>query len=387
MKHLIYFFTLLILASGCASSEKLMQRSQYDMAIAKSVKKLKKKPSKAKQIAVLKESYRIANQQNNDRIDFLRKSGQPDIWDEIYINYNAMKNRQNTVGTLPVSVLNQIDFVKKNYDEEIIGAKKKAADFYYAHGVSLLNKKDKMSAREAYGDFVRVKELYATYKDIDKMIEQAHAMGVNHVIFELKNNSRTFLPKDFEAELLKISLKDLNGLWINYDTYRNTSIDYDYSIIMNIKEILVSPESVEKNKFTEEKEIEDGFKYKYDAKGNVMKDTAGNDIKIPVIKVITCMVYETHQYKTAVLNGTLDFYNNESGQIIKTDPITAKSIFEHHAAEAVGNIHALKPETKKRIGKTPLPFPTDPAMVMEAGETLKGMCKDIIFSNKGILLN
>ena len=49
------------------------------------------------------------------------------------------------------------------------------------------------------------------------------------------------------------------------------------------------------------------------------------------------------------------------------------------------DINALKAETKVKLGLKPLPFPTGYDMLLQAGQTLKGMVKNIIWQNKEIL--
>ena len=66
----------------------------------KAVQKIRKNPTKAKNIDILAEAYPKANSRNLDRINFLRKEGRPDIWDEIFNNYSSLKDRQAMVRTV-----------------------------------------------------------------------------------------------------------------------------------------------------------------------------------------------------------------------------------------------------------------------------------------------
>ena len=136
--------------------------------------------------------------------------------------------------------------------------------------------------------------------------------------------------------------------------------------------------------YTETKEIEDGFEYVFDENGNVKKDSLGNDIKIPKYKTISCNVVEFFQRKTAIISGQLEYYDNRTQKLIKAEPITAQSVFENAYATANGNLNALKPETRKKLNLKPVPFPTDEAMVLQAGETLKKMTRDILVKNKNL---
>ncbi len=385
MKKLIILLLSALLIAGCASSKKYLERAQYDAAINMAVKKLRKNPSNIKELDVLKQAFPKANQVDKDRIDFLKTSGDDNVWDQIFNRYANLKDRQQLVKTLPDNVLNSIGFIEKNYDRELLDAKKKAAEYFYTHAIDLLKRKDRNSARDAFYELKRVKQLYSDYKDVDARLQEAQFLGTNNVLFKMLNNTKMIIPQGFEEELLKISLKELNGQWLNYDTKSNSALYYDYTIYLNLNNIFVSPEQVNEESHTEEREIEDGFKYKLDSKGNVMRDTAGNDIKIPVIKIITCKVIQVHQMKRAMISGTLDYFDNRTKQLIKTDPISAEWVFENHSANAFGDLNALKPETKKLLGNKPLPFPSNPDMIMQANQILKQMSKDIIWCNKGMI--
>jgi len=385
MQKLTLYILIAALLAGCTSAKKYMQRGQYDYAVRKSVQKLAKKPRKEKLIVVLDQSYKNANQQDLDRINFLKKSGEPDIWDEVFDAYAKMKRRQDYVKTLPSNVLTAISFKYINYDDEIIEAKKKAAEYFYAHGNKLLEKGDKAGARQAYEEFLKVKGYYQDYKDVDAQIQKALVAGTTNVLFKMQNKSGIPLPPNFEEELTKISLTDLNTRWINYDTKEIEKRAYDYTILVNIKGMDVSPESVKETQYTETKEIQDGFQYVLDRNGNVMKDSLGNDVKAPKYKTINCLIIESMQKRTAIITASVDYFNNATSQLISSETLTAQAFFDHSSVKAIGDINALKPETKNKLGSQPVPFPTGPAMILMADDILKNMTKDIIWKNRGII--
>jgi len=387
MKRLpVLLLLVLFMFSNCRTSTHYLKNAQFEAAVYKSVSKLRKKPSKTKEINVLREAYSKANQADLDRINFLRTSGEPDIWDNIFSRYNALKNRQAQVKNLPTNVLNAINFVPVNYDEEIISAKRKAAEYFYAHAIQLLEKNNRQSARLAYNDLVKVKQYYSDYKDIDAKLQEALLNGRNNILFKIENKSNMIVPQNFEQELLKISMDDMNTQWMNYHTKAIDGVNYDYTILLQIKELAVSPEQIREESYVDQKEIPDGFKYKLDTKGNVMKDTAGNDIKIPVTKIITCKVMLTKQRKSAMIGGTLDYLNNRTGQLIKTDPIVAETFFENSVAAPFGDLNALSSSSRTLINTSHfIPFPTNPDIIMQAAIRLKDMTKDIIWNNKNII--
>ena len=364
-----------------------MQSGNYDAAIHKSVRKLTKR-KKDKEIIILEQAYKKANERDQEQINFLKKEGNPDNWDQLYTIYSNMSRRQNSIKPLlPLMIESEnrtAFFEIKNFDEELIQTKQKAAELLYARALSLLEKNTKTDARKAYSDLQTVKNYYSNYKDIDVQINKAINIGTSYVIFKMKNNTGVPLPPSFQDELTKISMSELNNNWLQYHVNEVKGLNYDYTILVNMKNINVSPEAVKELQYTETKEVPDGFQYALDKKGNVQKDSSGNDIKLPKTKIVACNVIEVYQNKKAIIAGTLDFINNASGQLIKTDPITSENFFEFRSATAMGDTNILKPETKAKLGKRPVPFPNDFDMILAAGQTLKGMVKNIIWSNKGI---
>ena len=122
-----------------------------------------------------------------------------------------------------------------------------------------------------------------------------------------------------------------------------------------------------------------------DKKGNVMKDSLGNDIKVPRKVFIRAQVFETYQTKVASISGRLEFYDLETRELVDTRPLAADAVFENYASTFRGDKRALQPETLKRIGNRPLPFPTDEALLLTAAERLKPVIKDHIAGTRRLI--
>ena len=70
---------------------------------------------------------------------------------------------------------------------------------------------------------------------------------------------------------------------------------------------------------------------------------------------------------------------------MKKEPITSDALFEHFYTIARGDLNALSPKTAAELKSEPMPFPPSEALIIQAGNVLKGMTKDIIVNNKGYL--
>ena len=363
----------------------MMDKGKYDKAITLAIKKLQRKPDNKEQLNVLQQSYTNANAIDNERIKFLKLSGQPDIWDEVFKRLESLKSRQQRVSLLNKSILNSIGFVAQDYDLQIVEAERNAANYFFANGKRLLQKGDRFNARLAYEEFQKVRQYFASYPDLENLMNEARFKGTSFVYFSMKNLSGIPLPQRFEEELFRISLHDLNTRWINFHTTKTENYNYTYNINLNIRRIMISPELIKEKNYQEQKRVEDGWEYVLDKNGNVLKDSLGNDIKVKKYSVISCDVIETNMSKSVLISGTLEFTDNTNRQLIKTDPITAEYFFNHTFAVARGNFNALKRETLELTKRYPMAFPPDPDMLMNANEILKQITKDVITKNRNLL--
>jgi hypothetical protein len=375
MKKVISFlFILTILLSGCGSSKKQLQKGNYDAAIDKAVKQLRKDPTDSKQIEILSQSYKIANDQDNERIRFLKMEGRADSWDEIYLVYKALNDRQSLVRT--VTPLNNngrtVDFPYIDYMPEMVGAKRKAADFYYAHGNELMKVGIKDSYRQAFNEFVRAKQYVGDYEGIDNKIQDSKYLGMSRVLVSIRNSSLLKFPPEFEQDLLALDLPRLNSDWVEYHTQTlNENAKFDYFINVNVKNIAVSPDQTIQRDSVIKKDVEDGFTYVLDKKGNVMKDTLGNDIKQKKYKTLQCALVETIQSKACRIDGDIDVIQVNPDKVLKKDPVGAQSNFENISSRALGDIKALNQQQLERTKTTVVPFPSDIEMVLRCSESLK----------------
>jgi hypothetical protein len=375
----------LMLAAGCSSSSKLLKNRQYDAAIVRSVKALSSDPEDQKEMGVLAKAYTIANELDNERIKYLKQSKESQVWEEMYGIYSRLKSRQDLVKPLDAAVLGVIAFKVIDYDQDLIDSKQKAADFLYGQGKKLLAKNNRYDAREAYDDFTKVKEYLPAYSGVDDKINEAYGKSFSYVYMKILNNSNKALPRAFEEDVVKIGLEDKPSRWLAFDTRYDPKTKYDYVIILNLRKIEMSPELAASADFTETKEVEDGWEYVLDAKGNVTKDSLGNDVKRAKHKTLKCYITKFSLGKTAKVGGTLDFMTAGTGKMMKTDPVSAEWKFEYAYAMVKGDNDAMSPETKKMTELKIVPFPSNEDMILRTAEALKDMTKGIIRANLRLL--
>ena len=384
-KAIPLIFILTILMSGCGSSKKQLEKGNYDGAIEKSVKQLRKNKTDKKQIDILESAYKIANEQDNERVRFLKMEGKPNNWDEIYLLFKKMSDRQSLVRTVTplYNVGRPVDFPYVDYIPEMVSAKRKAADFYYGHGIELMKSNIKESSRQAYNEFVRAKDYVGDYEGIDNKIMEARYKGTNRVFVSIQNKSILKFPKEFEDDLLVLDLPNLNSDWVEYHTQNlGQNTEFDYFVNVNIKNVAVSPDLSSPRDSVIKKEIDDGFSYVYDKKGNVMKDSLGNDIKQKKYKTVQCALVETVQRKSCRIDGDIEVIQMNPNRTLKKDPLGAQSNFENISSRALGDLQALSPQQLERTKSQIVPFPSDIEMVIRCSESLKQAIRGAMQNNR-----
>lgn len=386
MKKLLVLLLVIIISSTCKSPEKLVLQGNYDAAIDKGIKKMIKGKADNEDKQLLDKSYQLANQRDNERIDYLITEGKPENWEEIYRRYSVLSTRQSKMQkVLPFSIDGQnVDYPYIDYNARIVEAKSNAADYFYNRGREQMALNTKEDYRSAYSNFQKVRNYRASdYPDLDKLIADAKYLGTSRVLVEVINTNRLPLPDDFYNNMLNINTSGLNTNWVEYHIERaGSKIEYDYLIRLFLQVINVSPGDYESTEYERKKTVKDGFDYALDSRGNVMKDSLGNDIKIPRYKELSCVVIETRQFKTATLKGEVEYTSLSPHRVILREPIAGTSVFEHVYGRSIGNFDALNAEDRELVRLDKVPFPDDLSLLYDCTDILRQAFSDHIRSNR-----
>lgn len=389
MQKIITLFIAALLLTGCGSTTKKLQQGNYDAVIDKTVKKLVRKPNLDDALE-MDRAYKLANERDIDRIKYLAMENNPDNYDEIFFKYNMLKERQRRIRTVtPMTVEGKtFSYEYVDYDSEMIAAKRKAADFFYNNGKGLLeNALQKEDYRLAYYQLMKASEYSGgQFQDIDGMIFEAHMKGISRVIVEVANQSPLQLPPQVEEDLISFDTRGLSSEWVEYHfKHVDEEANYDYAIMVKILSIGVSPDDVKDTDQIFNKKIDDGFEYVLDANGNVMKDTAGNDVKLQKFKDITCTLIESQQFKSVEIRGEVEMLSMQPQMLMQKEPFGAANQFEHSSARSIGDEGALSDEALKKTQQERIPFPSDVEMVMMCTETVKPAIRNAIYANRQLI--
>ncbi|MGQ9847741.1 MAG: hypothetical protein ACUVQP_09635 [Bacteroidales bacterium] len=386
-RHLALFLLFSLFLFSCNVTKRYYIKGQYDKAIVRAVKKIKKNPSKEKEIVYLEKSYNAANQYDNERIKFLKTEGRPENWVEILNLYSTLKYRQSIIQPiLPLKIGDKtITFSYIDYDKDIQNAKQNATEYWYEKGKRLLNSGNRYQAREAYDCFKNVKYYYDTYQDIDNLITISLQQGVSKVAMKFENNTIFKLPPDFKDKLFNLDFKRLDSKWIRYFPNPDPNDQYHFMVKLSLNSIQILPEKVFVRESVKTKKIEDGTEVLLDNNNNVVKDSLGNPIRVPRIVEVSCKLIETVQQKGAHIEGEVVYFDIDNKNEITHKPLGSDYFFEHSTFIANGDLRALDEETRKKLGQLPVPFPNDLEMILGAIDIFKKVFSDLLFENKHII--
>lgn len=375
----IFVFFLLMTSMGCTSIVKLVDSGQYDKAIYFATNKLSgAKIKKVEFVKGLESAFKKVTDRDMAFVEKLKNEGNPESWETILSVYASMSDRQESIRPLlPLTDENgkKANFLFVNTNDLEKEAKEQTINFLYSSAKDFLKEtrstKDRIPARKAYDALLRLKNYSARFMDVPQLEREARELGTTKILINVLNYSQTVFPVGLEDEILRLGFRDLDREWQKFDAYPEKNRAYDLGITLILSNVLISPGAVSEKSFSEKKEIPDGFKYALDEKGNVSKDTAGNDIKLPKNKVIEAQIVEVFQSKTAGLSGRLEVVDLYTKGVRESRDINTVAIFENRAASFKGDERALTEDTKKRLGNRPSVFPTDAILLLEAARKLR----------------
>ena len=373
-----WFFFLISFVS-CTSIEKLVDTGQYDKAIYYATNKLSgAKVNKVEYVKGLETAFKKATEKDMAYIDKLKNEGNPETWETILSIYNTISDRQEQIRPLlPLTDENgkKANFLFVNTNDLEKEAKEQTINFLYNSAKDLLdearNSKERIPARKAYESLLKLKNYAARFLDVPQLEREARELGTTKILVNVQNYSQAVFPAGLEDEILRLGFRDLDREWQKFDAYPERNREYDLGITLILSNVQVSPGTVSEKSFSEKKEIPDGFQYALDEKGNVKKDTAGNDIKLPKTKVIEAQILEVFQSKSAGLSGRLEVMDLHTKGVRESRDINTVAVFDNRAASFKGDERALTEDTKKRLGNRPAVFPTDAVLLLEAARKLR----------------
>lgn len=377
------------MSCGVKTTRTMLTSGDYDAAIRKSVEGLRSnKNAKGNQdyVYLLEEAYAKAKERDQRNIEAWSKDSNPDNLEKIYETYNLLSNRQELIRPLePLKLISEgrdAQFPMEDYADEIIASKNKLVEYLYTSTKKLLATNDKLNYRKAYEEFLYIKKLNANYKDVSSLIDLALQKGTDYIYVYTKNETNLVIPTQLQNDLLNFGTFGLNDRWTVYHSTKLQGIAYDYGLMVNFRNIIISPEQVKEKEFIKEKQVKDGVKNLLDSNGNVVKDNAGNPIKVDNMITVKAQIYEFKQFKSVQITAKVDYIQNNNNQLIASFPLTSEYVFDYTYANFNGDKRACEDNYLTYFGRKSVPFPSNEQMIYDSGEDVKAKLKDIITKNK-----
>jgi hypothetical protein len=391
MKKISAFLILLLFTVSCAKRQTrdLLTSGDYDGAIATAFNSLKgNKNSKGNQdfAYMLEEAFAKGKERDLQNINMWFKDANPQNLEKIYNTYVQLNERQEKIRPLlPIKLINEgrdAIFPFDDYSDQIVSSKNALAKYLYDNSKALLINKDKLVIRRAYDDLVYLNSLSPGFKDTDKLIEEARFKGTDFVNVYTKNETNMVIPVRLENDLLDFSTYGLNDKWTVYHSNKQKGIDYDYGMIVNFREINISPEQVKEKEIQKEKLIKYGTKNLLNANGQIVRDSLGKPIKVDDMRTVRATVYEFAQFKACQVTAKVDYINFKTNQLIQTFPLASEFAFNYMYSRYKGDKRACEQDYYPYFERKAVPFPSNEQMVYDTGNDLKLKLKDIISRNK-----
>lgn len=386
---LFSIFFLVLSSCGVKTTQSLLSDGDYDGAINRAVEALRtKKDSKGKQdyVYLLEEAFAKAKDRDLRNLEMMAKEGNPANSERIYNTYLQLNSRQEKIRPLlPLPLLKQgknAYFPFDNYSDQIVSSKNELSKYLYENASALLKSKNKMDFRKAYDDFFYLESINPGYKNTKKLMDDAQFKGTDFVDVYAKNETEMVIPKLLQEDLLDFKTYGLNDKWTVYHNARQKNVTYDYSLIINFRQILISPEQIKEKEFIKERQIKDGVKTLLDSRGRPVKDSLGKEIKVDNYRTLRANVYEFRQFKSCQVTAKIDYIDLRTNQLVQTFPVSSEFVFENIYSTYKGDKNACEDNYIGYFNKRAVPFPNNEQMVFDTGEDLKAKLKDIIVRNK-----
>ena len=386
---LLFFICLFITSCGVKETRNLISYGNYDEAIDMAINGLRNnKDAKGKQdyVYLLEESFAKAKQRDKELIASLELENSVHNSEKIYNTYLLLHERQEKIKPiLPLKLIKQnrnAIFTFDNYSQKIIDAKNNLANYLYLNAKNLLNTNNKLNFRLAYDDLLYLNKISPNYKDVLVLLQDAKEKGTDFVYVFTNNETNMIIPVQLQKDLLDFSTFGLNDFWTVYHSNKQKNTAYDFSLLVNFRQINISPEQIREKEFIKEKLIKDGTKPLLNEQGNPVKDSLGNTIMVDNMKTVRATIYEFKQLKTCAITAKVDYLENKTNQLIETFPLQSEFLFEHIYATYNGDKRACDTDYLSYFDNRVMPFPSNEQMVYDCGEDLKSRLKNIIIRNK-----
>ncbi len=177
--YILLAFSSALLLFSCKNAQKLYDHGNYDQAVELAAKKLQKKPGDTKMLVVLKDAYRFAVEDHENRIRNFSASASALKAESIYAEYAQLQSLYEAIRRTPsvYSIVQPTD-----YSADLSTYREEAANARFERGLDLMDQGDKLSYREAYYEFQKALAYRPGDLNIKQKIDESYAGALTNVV-------------------------------------------------------------------------------------------------------------------------------------------------------------------------------------------------------------
>lgn len=389
MKKVTFYILVVIFLTACGGTQKTtnyIQSGNYVEAFNNSIAKLTKdKTSKSSQkhVPLLKEAFQKAATQNLNEIASLKGQNTPKALKKIYGNYLNLDLRQDEVRVLQPLYYEgkEVTFDYKDYTNDLKKSKEKYSALLYDSAMKEM-KGGTQGARNAYKLLGELIYVNPTYKNnLNELSQKAKKQGSSFIFVSFKNKVKQ-IHRDSVKDFARINSGGFDNPWLIFHHKKDRKVKYDYQVDINLNKLTFTQPEVKQQKIPQERKVQDGFKYRLDSRGNVMKDDKGNDIKDPNYKVVRAEVVLFQQNKTSKLDGNINIKNLKTKQTVSNTPMFGEAKFQNTYGKFRGDQRAIDQKYYKALQAKEVAYPKDYQFVKYSIMNFKQKVKQMLAQQK-----
>lgn len=339
----ISFLCSLLILVSCSTNKKLYESKEYDKIIAKLSNKVHNNSIDNSDLEILTQSYHQANQDDFTRIMELKKSGQPDIWLEIFNKTNNINKRQDKVDKFSKEIKVAMNYKRLDLDEELASSKIKAETYLNAKANLLLKEPNENNIKEAEILINQLHRLNPKNQNIEDLRLRLVISNAKRIIFRIATPTELYFPDDFAK--LALDFDDNTIYNVPFDIVPIDSVTYDLMIRVMINEKKITPERIDAVTFEEK---------------------SGDKIAKVTDKTMS---------KTATIIGEIELIDVKNKDIIIKTPFDISSTFRYNYAIFEGDKGACSEQTLALLNNKAIDFPQDNALLKDVARKLNEALK------------
>lgn len=382
----------LLVAMGCKSPKSLYARGRYAEAVELALKRIRQGKADDRDVQALADAFNQANGQDIVRLEGLLADKDPARLDEAILLADRIRGRQELVQPyLPLRLPKagtEVSLRSKDTRELLPRLREDGAAWHYREALAALERArlgDKRAAREAHDRLSSARTYNAqAYPDIRTLLDEAAYLALTQVRLTVENQTPAILPGSFRLQLEETFTREVAQPFLRLVVGEAPCAECDLEARIIVATVAVSPDGVQEDRNVSRREVEDGFQYVLDKRGNVMKDSSGNDIKVPRMKEVMAEVFQTRQTKAARIEGFLEVRRLRGGEILRRLPVAGETRFLHESVWLRGDVRALDEKTRKQLRGEPVAFPPSDRMLADAADVFRAEVGRALARERGV---